>query len=247
MGDTLNKTLQESYSIDLQLAMLPVLSSLDVGAVGVTLPSELVKIIADGASLPVVVTANVSLDDERTVGDIPMVGYSFPWTEEARFAFTCATPADQPALQSQTSEVVIERVRRAVARVIEGHTKNPSSWNLSKLEQIGDGPDLKVSLPTYGPRDARKAYTNLMTTCDKIWDRIAFRMAFPLTFSGQPLLQDVKLVSRWENPLVLHAHQAATEFQWTISCVLPIPPESRRLLRGDIGHGCNQSTNPRKG
>lgn len=194
--------------------------------------------IAAGASLPVVVTASVSLVDEREERDKPVKGYSFPWTEEARFAFTCATPDGQPALQSQSSEVVIERVRRAVAQVITRHTQDPSSLNLSmdpsvkrvRLEQIG--PDLKVTLTIPGPRDARKAYTNLMTTCDKIWEWIAFKMKFPDNGFKGPLLQDVKLVSRWDPPLVLHAQQAATEFQWTISCVLPILPESRRLLRG---------------
>ena len=83
---------------DWQIAMLPSLSSLDVGMPpGVVLPEELAKMIEAKAALPVVVTASVSLVDTR---DRPAKN-SYPLAEEARFVFTCATPDDEPALNSE--------------------------------------------------------------------------------------------------------------------------------------------------
>ena len=134
--------------------------------------------------------------------------------------------------------MVITRVQRAVEQLIaRRNAERPLSLYLKdtklKLEQIGDSPTLQVSKRTFGPRNPKQGYIDLMTTCDQIWGDIAFLMKHPDNQFKGALLQQIELVSRWDQryAVSIPVEEATTEFEWTISCVLPILPAQRLLLR----------------
>lgn len=191
-------------------------------------------------------TAKLYLVDERTdhakrlhdLSKFPV--YSYPKTREARFVFTCTSPGGEK-LNTTDEATVMKRVRRAVTQLIEGRRNGKTYTSFHSVKHYLDTVNkddgrvvLVVRLENVqGPNiEARQLYMDLTTTCDLVWEEIGFLMKHPDNRYRGALLREVKIASRWDKRRehYIPARETATEFEWTISCVLPMSPEQRMLL-----------------